>query len=182
MTCQGGLSSLYPGWAELTQLKWCYSPAYYTTSEHTLSLKQFQAKIIRYVWGKGGHRLSKVVLFWSREEGVLGIPNLFLVLSSCSISPDFGSLFSLGITWLDTYRAPGGPTSHPWLSPMVSQKDETLNIVPDTLPLLYPLEQPERTQSIDLPHRTAKAPISKTGFPTRAKHQSLSVVAWQRAL
>lgn len=39
-------------------------------------LKQFQKKIIKFVWEGRGCRLSKSVLFHSREEGGLGLPDL----------------------------------------------------------------------------------------------------------
>lgn len=38
---------------------------------------QLQSKIITFIWGNKGHRLSKSVLFLARNQGGFGLPNLF---------------------------------------------------------------------------------------------------------
>lgn len=40
-------------------------------------LLQFQSKIIKFVWGSKGHRCSKDVLFRSKRQGGLALPNIW---------------------------------------------------------------------------------------------------------
>lgn len=54
-------------------------PLFFQVSPYPLvrtHLRHFQAKIIKFVWGKGGYWLSISVLFRLRGEGGLGLPNL----------------------------------------------------------------------------------------------------------
>lgn len=42
-----------------------------------ISLYKLQSKIIRFVWGKKGHRCSKELLFCLKTQGGLGLPKLW---------------------------------------------------------------------------------------------------------
>lgn len=49
-------------------------------------LKRFQANIVKYIWGKGGHRFSKAILFRPRSGGGLGLPNLLWYLQAAQLA------------------------------------------------------------------------------------------------
>lgn len=42
-----------------------------------LHINNLQSAIIRFIWGKSSHRLSKQTLFRPRQKGGLGLPNLW---------------------------------------------------------------------------------------------------------
>lgn len=41
-------------------------------------IAKFQSKIIDFVWGSKGHRLSRDILYRSKNQGGLGLPNVWL--------------------------------------------------------------------------------------------------------
>lgn len=68
-------------------------------------LCSFQSKIIKFVWGKSGHRLSRHTLFRLRTRGGLGLPNLLWYYQATRLS-QLSTVYSKLVkpVWVDMER------------------------------------------------------------------------------